>query len=241
MEHERGFWRWLWRFNAVAIAGVAVIGGVLGLAGLYALAMELTGERHVGDLVNIEESAAASTSEQLGAFSRLGRTGLLWAPLRRETVSPLRAYSKHATAIADYVIYNPATGATRRLLDRDDALILDARLLHRPDDAEGRERAAAMLVRYVDADSNGDDRLNDQDLQRLAFAKPSGVDLTPLAEIERLLGVFALSERRAAAMIELEDGVYALHVDLATLSVSRLTSVTAETIESDGDLPPEDS
>lgn len=215
------FFRWVWRFNALAIAGVAVIGGLLGLAALYFVIADLTAERRVGGLVNIDPAYEESTVEQIRGFAPLGREGLLWAAIERSTVSPLRTSSKRAAGVADYIIYDPTQGASRRLLGVDDALILEARLLYALDDEAKRRPALALLARYVDHDSNDDQRLNHLDVEKLALARADGTRLVTFAEADESLGVNAISMTEAVAMIRTGETVEALHVDLRSLSVTR--------------------
>lgn len=223
---DDGIWRWVWRFNALAIAGVAVVGGLLALFALYHVVKDLTGQKYVPNLVNVDPEAQAETSLRINAFSPLGRAGLLWAPIERATVTPLRVSSKYAAATVDYLIYEPETGRARRLLELPDSMIVEARLLYAPEDDRNERPARAMLVVYVDADSNGDARLNHEDRRRLALARPDGTGLAPLAVTDRMLGVNTLSETEAVAMIETGGAIEALHLDLAARAVARRTSVT---------------
>lgn len=225
MPEESGFFRWVWRFNALALAGVLVLAAAVGAAALYEIVRSVTADRHVSDLVDPAPEAEKATEERLGALTALGETGLLWTPLERRTRSALAYSSKQAAAVIDYLVYDPATGEGRLLLGRRPSLILEARMLRgaRKDRAVGPD--LALLARFVTEDGDGDGRFSAADPATLALATPQADGLAVIAEDVAVLGVAVLSDRLAVATVREGEGeaarTVALHLDLVARRLIR--------------------
>ena len=225
MDWETGFFRWIWRFNALALAGVLIIGGLVALFALATIVLDLTRDRSVSNLVDPRPEARRSAEEQVGALTPLGDSGLLWARATRRSRGALAYASKNISATIDYVVYDPATGESRFLLGRRPSLIVDAQLLRAPRraDAEAEARSPApvlaLAVTFVDKDGDGDGRLSLEDPITLALADPTGEALTVVATGEEVLGVHTMSETLAIATLrqKTESGVRTavVHLDLA--------------------------
>lgn len=226
MNWETNFFRWVWRFNAVALAAVLVVGGLLALVGLVSIILEATRERDVSDLVDHRPEASKTVIEAAGRLTPLGRTGLLWAPVTRESEAALVYSSKQVSATVDYVFYDPETGSSRMLIGKRPSLVASARMLRPPqDDGDPAGDDLALLVTLVEEDGNKDGRLSLRDPISLALASPRGENLAVVAKGSSLLGVATVSDTLAIATIreETESGprTIAVHLDLATRRATR--------------------
>lgn len=229
MQPETPFFQWVWRFNALAIAALALLGGAVAAFGAVEIARGLLAERSVRAVIPPgpkDAPVGAAAEQRLGALAPLGETGLLWAPLTRVSTLQRGYSSKAASAVIDYLIYDPSSGESRMLLNRRPGLVLSAELL-RPGSTYNAPpaRAAALLVRFVEADGDGDGRLDHGDPSALALAAPDGTGLAVVAEGVTFLGVTTLSRELAVATLreEGEDGTrtFALHLDLGNLRATR--------------------
>ena len=236
------FFRWLWRFNAVAIASVALMALAYGaLAGVFIA-------RDVLKIRNVAGVAPARSPEQTQAgktdvsgnestlvpsgFSRIPGHDTLWSALRSRDRMTTSYYSKEATNTRDYVFYDMAAGTYHRLLDRDDALITSTAFLAPPlagTDAQGAASAwsnpatAALLITIIDKDSNGDGRLSDSDDKTIAIATPGGSGLkTLLTGVDEFLGHTVSRDGTATLMLRDHAGrTRALRVVLSDFKVDR--------------------
>ncbi|MBI1384547.1 MAG: hypothetical protein GC150_06530 [Rhizobiales bacterium] len=214
--------RWIWRFNALAIAGVAVIAGLLGLIALAAVGYDFLRIRHVEAVARVDPTGTRAPRLELNNFTEIGRTDLFWAA--RSLVQHEERYAsggKSAWSVRNYVFYDPATGATHELLADDTALVLSATHHYLPGD-EAREQPVAILVRLVRRDTNGDGYLSESDVAELAIASPDGRRIVELAiPHDDLKGTATRADGTILAFIEAPDGTHeALHLDGRQLAIA---------------------
>ena len=223
---SRRFFHRLWRFNAVVIAAVAVMGLAYGaLAGFY-IARDVFGTRNVSSIAPVapvtqdhgrQGEGQQPALETLG-FSRLPDAQFMWAAMTSVDRMSQSYYSKEATNTRDYVFYDMQTGAFRRLLGRDDRLIAQMTFLA-PPAAETTmaiahkavavdDKPVAILVSIVERDSDGDGRLSGKDLKSVAMSGPSGLGLTTIASgVQALIGQTVAADGSAIVMIKDKDGL----------------------------------
>ncbi|MEZ5853381.1 MAG: hypothetical protein R3D67_01030 [Hyphomicrobiaceae bacterium] len=222
------FFRLVWRMNALAIAGLCVLGLLLGTYALFQVT------RH--ETRPILASGIAPTNPQpserltIGAFSWLEPARLLWAPVEDGANYRLGLHSKTASSIRNYVIYDVAQATARYLLSDHSALITDARLLRQRNEtpASPPPPAKAILVSLVKSDTNGDGYLTRTDDATLLMAAADGSDVRALAfEPGRLLDARLLGDTEALIMMARPAGVEAIHIALADRKILKRKLISA--------------
>jgi hypothetical protein len=199
------FFRYVRRFNALAIA-VASVGFIL-LGSYFAVAIFLdqTRMRRVTNVVNVGESDKVSEEFSLERPDLITGTPYVRVALRRGQTYPASYYPKSTVQIVNYLFLNTSTNKTRWLFERADQLILEShdlfsKLKSSPDETH---RSVGMLYVVVDRDSNGDGRLSERDTQSLAASAVDGTDYRKLIEgIEQLYSVQQISDDRVLVLYQ---------------------------------------
>ena len=128
---SRRFFQRLWRFNAIVIAAVALMGlGYGALAGYY-ITRDMLRTRNVASIAPAAPAAETSRQPESGpvahletlSFSRLPDLDVMYAAMTSVDRMSVSYYSKEATNTRDYLFYDMKSGAFHRLIGRDDSLV----------------------------------------------------------------------------------------------------------------------
>lgn len=233
------FFRNLWRFNALIIAAVALMALAYGvLIGLF-LVRDFVRPRHVASIApagtteHHEKAASQREAPNLSVqnFHPINGHDVMWAPLYSRDTLSATYYSKEATNTRDYLFYEMATGQFRRLIDRDYALASSITFLTKSTNPSklnaipglSSQTTLALLVTYIDKDTNGDGRISTQDRKTVAMAGPTGLGLRIIAsDVTEFLGSNIDADGNAVVILSKSPGtVRALKVALPDLTVIR--------------------
>ena len=234
MTDDHRLFRWLWRFNAVLIAGVGLIALATATVGAVALAVEFMRTPYTAQIVpaaeTAEEDAGGASAtlliEDMVDLQPLGSTGLLYSRIMREHELENRmprsySSSKVSYSDIDWLIYDPGAGESRHLVGVRPSLLNDATMLQwrAPDAAKAQD--LALLARYVVADSNEDGLLTASDDEVVALAAPDGTGLAPLDLKGELRSWEVISATEAVLLVKREKRSAIVHVDLTTRRITR--------------------
>lgn len=221
---DTGFFKWVWRFNAVMLAGLAVLAGLGG--GIVILEKLL----RPGPSQATLEVAAPDPAQDIpprryhyGPVTALG-AGAYYAPLRLTQGDPDKVFYKSSDRnTVNYVRFGD--GPAQWLFEGHDQLIIrNARVMWPPDPQAAdpqapAPRVTARLLEVIEHDSNGDGQLSLADQKSLYVATP-GLDAAQPA-LEGY-GAFTLVEQPAEGVVTVaarRNG----QVTLFTLSVPKGT------------------
>lgn len=182
---DTGLFKWIWRFNAIAIAATVT-------AALLLIGREMFDE--VSDysdpvvgraVVNVDETDPSITETfAIGPVDFDRDTGLLRYELMREQTYNYGLRSKETeNSTVNIGFLELATGKTRWLLPSNSGLIVrEDEVLRIITDANGTERTElrAKLYLVVESDGNNDQRLTRDDPASLMIARPDGRGLVTL-------------------------------------------------------------
>ncbi|QUJ75649.1 hypothetical protein KDD17_11870 [Sulfitobacter albidus] len=170
---ERGFFKWLWRFNGLAIAaGVTLILALLADEVLRDLRRaffprNVTNTLAVDPALPAGETVAETPPETRRIGAPFGPTGQrhIAVPIIVSQTLAHRGISKGSSGnTVDYRILDTQTGQSRALFGAGARLILDTRQIYAPD---SRNRPLGIVLSVVETDSSGDGRLSASDTQAL--------------------------------------------------------------------------
>ncbi|WP_375783658.1 hypothetical protein ACE10Z_28110 [Bradyrhizobium sp. Pha-3] len=203
---ESSFFRFVWRFNALAIAGATIVCIVLGAYVGLAIFRQETGVRRVTNVVNIDEKDKASDVFALGSPTTIAAAPYVRVPLYRGQAYAASYYSKRSDQnIVNYLFLNTVTNENRWLFERTNQLIIDSQVLFNkaksaPDDARA---AVGIFYVVVEKDSNGDNRLTDKDAVALAASAVDGTAYRKLIEgIEQLYSVQQIADDKVLVLYQ---------------------------------------
>ena len=218
---ETGFFKWVWRFNALVIAGVVTCAAV---AIVWDMTRDLRREwlpTRTTDTLAIaptEAGTAPVAAPQTVARRYFGRPGtqgsgsIFAVPLYVQQKYENRGISKSSSGnIVNYRIVDmqaatnrwlfPATGVERLVLEAQ-PMILNT--------SQGNQRRIGYLLSVVEADTNGDARLSRRDDITLYFTDPRWAPPTKLTEgVTSLLTAKPQSTTQIDVFFDTVDGTHA--------------------------------
>lgn len=164
----QGFFGALWRFNAVVIAIAGVLMVVAASFSIFVVGSELFSRKAQNVAILDGEPTVTEREIAISEFRRIDGAALLSADLYENSeidVGYSRSKSAHSTR--NVIVYDAARRETWALFKEPNPLILGHQALYDP---RSESRAfAGMSVRYIDEDTNGDQRLTISDGVKLAI------------------------------------------------------------------------
>jgi len=176
---ENGFFKWVWRFNAVVIAFAAL--AVIAFSAFIAREFwqNYTRDKHAREVINIDtESKTLQDAFSYGypVFDN-DNNSIILPLLVSQTYDVSRAYtsvSKNTGSnIINYLIINRDDDSSHWFFADHKQLITQVEIIKRPIDAEKDDKkVVARLYEIVSKDSNGDKRLSESDKKTLLITLP---------------------------------------------------------------------
>jgi hypothetical protein len=204
-QSENGFFHYVWRFNALAIAGAAVVCILVGLYAAATIFKQETRPRRVTNVVNVSEQDKVSEEFTLGAADILVGTGYVRVPLYRGQSYSASYYSKSSEQnVVNYLFLNTSTDESRWLFESAGQLLISSQvLLAKLNSSREEQKAVAMIYTVVERDSNGDSRLTGKDAISLATSAVDGDKYRKLIEgIERLYSVEQIADDKVLVLYQ---------------------------------------
>ena len=205
-QNENGFFKHVWRFNALAIAGAATTCILLGLYGGLMIFKEETRPRRVTNVVNIDQQDKVLEEFSLGTPSTIAATSYVRVPLYRgQSYSVGSIYSKGSQQVVNLLFLNSSTNESRWLFNGVGQLVLDSHVMfNKLKDAPDQPRAAVAVVYVVvEKDTNGDKRLTEKDVISLATSATDGTNYRKLIEgIDQLYSVQQIADDKVLVLYQ---------------------------------------
>ena len=205
-QYENGFFKYVWRFNALAIAGATTICILLGLYGGLTIFKEETRPRRVTNVVNVDQQDKVLEEFSLGTPSAMAATSYVQVPLYRgQSYGVGSIYSKGSQQAVNLLFLNSSTNESRWLFNGVGQLLLDSQVLfNKLKDAPDQPRAAVAVVHVVvEKDTDGDKRLTGKDAISLATSATDGTNYRKLIEgIDQLYSVQQIADDKVLVLYQ---------------------------------------
>lgn len=197
-QNENRFFKYLWRFNALVIAGAAVLCILIGSFAAIMIFKEETGVRHVTNVVNIGGRPQVKEEFILGYPDVMTGTDYIKIPLYRDQHYEMSSYSKKSGGNeVNYLFVSASSNEGRWLLETTDQLFISETILSERLKNLPAEEAKVLGVVYslVEKDSDGDGRLTNRDLITVSASDAGGRSYRELIEgIERLYAIRQIAD-----------------------------------------------
>ena len=218
---KRRFFATVWRLNALIILAAGLLTcGVLAFAGFQML-RQATRPRHAANVVNVAPEQQGRNQTSVGTFSRVEGTQVFRAPLQMEQEYELTVSSKETTSVQNYLFYDPANDRSYWLRGGAPALFAETHELPEREYGE-RVPVVATLYEIVERDTDGDQRLTEDDRKTLAISDASGTRLTTLLKDVSEMHSATITAGNTALIIYTAAGkLHAATVDIAMQKVTR--------------------
>jgi hypothetical protein len=204
-----GFFDYVWQFNALAIAGAAVVCILLGGYAVVTIFKQETRPRRVTNVVNVGEQEKILEEFTLGNPTAIAGTQYVRVPLYRGqsfSASGSSLYSKSSEQnVVNYLFLNFSSNESRWLFESAGQLLISSQVLsHKLKTVPDEHNAAAGIIySVVERDSNGDNRLTDKDAISLAASAVDGTNYRKLIEgIERLYSVQQIADDKVLVLYQ---------------------------------------
>jgi hypothetical protein len=203
------FFDYVWQFNALAIAGAAVICILLGLYAGVMIFKQETRPRRITNVVNVGAQDKISEEFTLGSPATIAGTQYVRIPLYRGQsygASGGSLYSKSGQQnVVNYLFLNFSSNESRWLFESAGQLLISSQVLSNKLKTLPNEQNAAVGIIYtvVERDSNDDNRLTDKDAVSLAASAVDGTNYRKLIEgIERLYSVEQIADDKVLVLYQ---------------------------------------
>lgn len=178
--NQRKFFAWVWRFNALVIAGAAMVVILVGAYLFLQIALHETRTVQKRSVASAPAATRAPETLRLGRFSWLVQGRSMWAPIQSSQSYGLRIGSKRTVSTRNRIIYDVASGTQRALLPDNKSVIFSARALRYGPGRGAEKPLMAILLVFADKDTSNDGFISYSDQKVIALTRPDGTGLKRL-------------------------------------------------------------
>lgn len=220
MEENKVF-KNIWRFNAIVIMLVGGLGVALALFACIMIYIDITRDRSVRNVVNIEESSEKKEEWKLGSIATVKGSEFIMVPLHSEQRYARGSSSKSASSTRNYLFINVVNNKKYWLLGKNDYLITQTNQIPSTKYDEQSKDAKAILYYVVKSDTNNDKALTSSDSLTVAISKPNGKGYVELLkDIDFVNGYKNINENSVILVFQRDNVGYSANIDLEELSIS---------------------
>jgi hypothetical protein len=213
---KNGFFEYVRRFNALAIAATTIVILVFGVYATVSLFWQETRPRRVANVVDVGNKDKASEQFMLGSSATIAGTPYVRIPLYRGQSYP-GSYSSRASDQYDvnYLFLNVSTNESRWLFEGAGQLIIVSKVLFNrvKSSKDELQTGVGLIYTVVEKDTNGDGRLSERDAVSLAVSDVDGGKYRKLIEgIEQLYSVEQITDDKVLVLYQKDQqAIYELY------------------------------
>lgn len=237
---DTGFFKWVWRFNALVIAGaVTLLLCVIAWEATSSLRKSLFNQRTTNtllaptdeptDVSAADQTDRAEVNRYLGAPLDHSRGSPYALPLRVEQEYDNRGISKSSVGnTTNYIVVDTEAQSNRWLFPKANRLIINSRpiTLRRRGQPE---QSLGTLLRIVEKDTNNDDRLSGRDTMSLYLVDKNWTKPLKITEgVISTLRIHPVNVRQVDLIFNTTDGTHAARIDAKTGLIQAEQVVTAQ-------------
>jgi hypothetical protein len=219
------FFRFVWRFNGIALmltaVVVVIVGGFMGVV-MY---REFTRERTVSNVVNVEGARNVSEKLRLGQLIPIEGSSYLMVPLTSDQTYSQSYYDKSSYSQRNLLFVDTKGAASHWLFDTNEYLIVNSSFITEGAEQPKPKPVRAILYVVVKADTNGDKRLTDNDRKTIGLSLPDGSNYKEIiTDVDAVVGHHLL-DRDVIIIYQKQATGYSARVALSDFSVISRTEL----------------
>jgi len=220
MEENR-FFRFVWRFNAIAlmIAGMLAIGLLL-FSG-YIMVKEMSRDNIPTNIINVQQKSNSTERLELGYLRSIKGSSCVVVSLTSEKDSS-KSYgsSSSSSPVKNYLFINNKNNTQNWLFKNNKFLIRDMTFLPQKEYDKNEKDVEIILYRIIKHDSNKDKRLIRNDLQTIALSLPDGTGYKELLNgIDNYIGQQYIDKYTLLIMYQKKGIGFFAKIDTRTLTI----------------------
>ncbi len=207
MQHseENRFFKFVWRFNALAIAIATVLVSLIAAYAVYEQYRFRTRDRQTSEVLRPEGTAVSQDILKLGQPSPIRGTPWIAIPLVREQNANFSYYTKdYKGNQVNFYFADTTSGIGHWLLPNSKALIVNSLWLTVGEAAD--ETTIGAIHEIIRQDSNGDGVISAKDKSAIAHTGVDGAGLRLLLEdVTNIIAMEQMPQQRFTIVYE-QDG-----------------------------------
>ena len=222
MEESKLF-KNIWRFNAIVIALAGSLVVIVLLFFISIMYQDNNRRQHRNKTVNIDSEANIQELFRLGQIIPIKGSNSIMFPLYSEQKFP-RGYSgsKSTNSTRNILFFNLLTQKSHWLLPNNSFLISNHKLLNESHTYNSNQDLLAIIYNIVKADTNGAQRLTENDLITIAFTDIEGANYTEIIpDIQKLLGYKIIDKDLIAISFKRDEEEYIYYIDMNTYKITQ--------------------
>lgn len=221
MEQSR-FFTLVWRFNALLITAIGLVGICILVYATYQIAKDTFGEKRVRNIVNIENDRGVTETLSLRHMSQIGDGPFVMISLVSSQKYPQDHFSKSTSSTRNWLFVD-TKGANRHwLLESHKDLIISTQTLSLDRSRQSEDNSVkAILYTVISSDTNGDGRLTGEDAKSIALSRGSGKDYRVVVEgADDIIGHQMVDEGTVFVAYQKRQNAYFKTINLSDFSSS---------------------
>ncbi len=223
---DNKFFKLVWRINGLMIFAVVAVSFVLLVFATYKVFNEVTRDRNVRNVVNVENSGEMTETFQLGHMHGIKGSPYVLIPLNSDQNYAQAYASKSSLSVRNYLFLNTNTNEVSWLLENNEYLLNRRVMLYTETEDVEENLPLAHLYEVIKSDTNSDNRLNRNDLITLALSRIDGTGYTEVVkEIDSLIG-HKINEQGVLLVLYKKDSeAFSAHINLTNFTLSNKTNL----------------
>jgi hypothetical protein len=194
--------------------------GVLAFAG-YKIIKDVTRERNIRNIVNVQEENNVKEKWQLGYMSNIQGSPYVMIPLNSDQSYAQSYYGKSSSSARNYLFINSLKNEKHWLFETNQYLIAGTDFLSEKEYGSDEREVRAILYKIVKSDTNHDERLTNDDLQTVGLSLPSGKRYR-----EILNGIDLFIDKDTLLIVFQRKGIgFSANVNLSDFTISNETEL----------------
>lgn len=206
------FFKYVWRFNALAIAAACCFAIVLCIILLAMFVIKQTNDRRVMQTVNVDPEVKVQETFKLDGNITSQNTEYLQVPLIRTQEYDKIYYSKTSDYNAvNYLYINNNNAEQHWLFPTNEQLIISTRsVLENPvSESNKKPKVVGELYTVVERDTNGNKTLSRKDEYTIGYANVGGKDYRKLIErVEDLITINQIDSSKLMILYQKQSENY---------------------------------